>query len=205
MGCGISRALAATMLKRSDGCLAFLLLIGLAACGASSSKPDAGGSDGAAGGSPGGDGSAGAGAGGSTGSGGSNGTGGHGAAGGAPGSGGSNGSGGAGGAAMCGSRACTSSEICVHPGCGGGVFVCDPLPDGGQCPSGWMLNQLCPGTPPHPGCVPPPCTPPAPFCAPLPASCSGTLNCSCLPFNICGQNGGSCGFVQDRTVICGFA
>ena len=201
--------LAATMLKAAPHRIAFLVIIGLAACGGSSPKSDAGGS----GGSSQGDGSAGAGSGGALGGGGSNGTGGnigaggHGGAGGVSGSGGSSGAGGAGGSAVCGSRACTSSEICVHPGCGGGVFVCDPVPDGGQCPSGWTFNQSCPGTgtAPRPGCVPPPCTPPAPFCAPLPASCSGTPSCTCLPFNVCGQNGGSCGFVQDSNVICGFA
>jgi hypothetical protein len=193
------------MLNAATQRMVFLVLVGLTACGGSSSKPDAGGLDGAVGGGTQGDGSAGAGSGGAQGGGGSNAMGGNNGAGGSGGSGGINGVGGAGGSAMCGSQACASSEICVHPGCGSGVFICEPLPDGGQCPSGWTLNQLCPGTPPRPGCVPPPCTPPAPFCAPLPASCSGTPSCTCLPFNVCGQNGGTCGFVQGRNVTCGFA
>lgn len=121
---------------------------------------------------------------------------------GAGGSGGS--SGGSGGTAACGDTSCTSSEVCVRPGCGGGTPVCDPVLDGGQCPSGWT-ESLCGGTPTRTGCVPPPCTPPAPFCASLPASCSGSPSCTCLPQDICGQNGGQCGFIQNGAVICGFA
>src|SRR6185436_21011034 len=42
-----------------------------------------------------------------------------GGAGGASGSGGAAGTGGTGGSALCGPRACTSGELCVHPSCGG--------------------------------------------------------------------------------------
>jgi hypothetical protein len=168
--------------------LALLTLGILASCGSSTGGGDGGGGqsgNGAAGATgTGGD------AGGSGGSAGQTGTGGAG--------------GGAGGAATCGERSCTSGEVCVHPACGGGVAVCDPVPDGGQCPSGWM-QSLCPGASGRIGCVPGPCTPPAPFCAPLPASCSGTPSCTCLPQDICGQNGGQCGFVQSGMVTCGFA
>jgi hypothetical protein len=143
------------------------------------------------------DASAGSGGGGSGGSGGGGGNGG--STGGAGG-----GAGGGGGSAACGGATCQSSEICVHPGCGGGPAVCEPVPDGGQCPSGWTLQPTCPNVG-GPGCVPPPCTPPAPFCKPLPASCSGTPSCTCLPFDFCGQNGGQCGIIQSRDVICGFA
>ena len=170
----------------------------LASCGTSSNGGDGGGGQGGAGGA----GQGGSAAGGAGGRGGD--SGGSGGAGGAKGTGGSAGGGGNGGAGACGGASCTSGQICVHPGCGGGVAVCDPLPDGGQCPSGWT-QSLCQGTPNRIGCVPPPCTPPTPFCASLPASCSGTPSCTCLPQNVCGQNGGQCGFVQSRDVFCGFA
>src|SRR5204863_706480 len=126
-------------------------------------------------GGTGGGGTSGTGAGGNAGAGGLGGTGGAGGDAGRGGTGG--GTGGSGGSNACGTRVCTSSEICVHPRCGGGAPICDPVPDGGQCPSGWTFQSLCPGSPPGPGCLPPPCTPPAPFCTAVPASCSGTPSC----------------------------
>ena len=172
--------------------ISFLLLAAMLAatgCGNSTVAADAG-----AGGSGGG-------AGGDGGGGQADGGGGGGVGGGAGG-----GAGGSGGSSLCGTTACAAGEICVHPGCGGGVQVCDPVPDGGQCPSGWTFETLCARTPPGPGCIPPPCTPPAPFCAPLPASCSGNATCLCLPFDVCGQNGGQCSTVQQGlNVMCGFA
>src|SRR5262245_51906247 len=99
-----------------------------------------------------------------------------GGAGGASGSGGSGGTsggfGGTGGSGLCGSRACTSSELCVHPSCGGAPPQCIALPDGGQCPTGWTYRAFCSASPTQgPGCEQPPCTPPAAFCTTRPASC----------------------------------
>jgi hypothetical protein len=114
------------------------------------------------------------------------------------------GAGGQGGVA-CGSTTCGSGQVCVHPSCGGGVAVCTPLQDGGTCPAGWTATDFC--SPTHPGCVPPPCDPPLPFCANVPATCAGTLNCSCLPSDICTRNGGNgtCGIVTATDVRCGSA
>ena len=135
---------------------------------------------------------------------GSGGRGGAGGKAGAPGTGGGSAGGKGGGAAPCGTQTCGGNEVCIHPGCGGGVAICDPLPDGGHCPQGWT-ESLCPAPYGRVGCMPGPCTPPAPFCAPLPASCGGTPNCTCLPPDVCGVNGGTCGWIQNGAVMCGFA
>jgi hypothetical protein len=112
------------------------------------------------------------------------------------------GTGGTGGAAACGARACTSSELCVHPSCGGTAPICNPLPDGGQCPTGWTFRNICNTSPtPGPGCEAPPCTPPAPFCLTRPASCGATPTCACLPANVC-NGSGACGFVSGGDVGC---
>ncbi|HVV16919.1 MAG TPA: hypothetical protein VHH90_06920 [Polyangia bacterium] len=197
-----------------------LVVLGMAlltSCGSSLGGPT--GTGGSGGGNPSGSGGAGTGgmvtggsggtAGGSGGAaggvgvatGGSGGRGGAGGKGGAPGTGGAQ-VGGKGGAAPCGTQSCASNEVCVRPGCGGGVAVCEPLADGGQCPTGWILS-LCAGGTGRMGCMPGPCTPPAPFCAPLPASCGGIPNCTCLPFNVCGQYGGQCTWILNGGVMCG--
>lgn len=143
---------------------------------------------------------------GASGSGGASGTGGAGGRGGTTGSGGrggsAGGSGGTGGSAICGARACTSDELCVHPSCGGTAPRCNPVPDGGQCPTGWTYKAFCNTSPtPGPGCEEPPCMPPAPFCTTRPASCGATVTCSCLPGNVC-QSGGGCGLISGGEVIC---
>ena len=149
----------------------------------------------------------GSGSGGTGGRGGTTGTGGRGGdGGGSGGRGGSGGgTGGTGGAAVCGTRACTGSEICVRPSCGGTALPCLAVPDGGQCPSGYTYRSFCAniGTQqgPGPGCEPPPCTPPAPYCFTVPASCGSTVTCSCLPANVC-QGGGSCGLISGGEVRC---
>jgi hypothetical protein len=124
-------------------------------------------------------------------------------AGGVSGSGGTAGSGGTGGAGVCGARACTSSELCVHPSCGGAPPQCTALPDGGQCPTGWTYRAVCSTIPvPGPGCEEPPCTPPSPYCFTRPSSCGATPTCSCLPANVC-QGGGACGFINTNgEVLC---
>jgi hypothetical protein len=121
------------------------------------------------------------------------------------GAGGTAGTGGAGGAVACGGVTCGSNQVCVQPSCGGGVAVCTPLGDAGDCPTGWTMTNLCPiagGA----GCVPPPCTPPAPKCVDLPAACGGTPTCGCLPANVCalpnGQYGGSCVTANGKQVLC---
>ena len=201
------------MRSRLLASFALLTLGVLASCSSSLSNGGGQGGAGASGsggsgaaGGTGGSGAAGAGGTGGTGAAGAGGMGGSaGAGGGVAGTTGTGGAtGGAGGGTSCGQQSCTSGEICVRPGCGGGVQVCEPLPDGGQCPTGWT-ESLCYGDPGRTGCVPPPGTPPAPFCAPLPAACATTLNCICLPQDICGQNGGQCGLIQGQTVMCGFA
>jgi hypothetical protein len=160
-----------------------VLLLAAAACGSTTHGTDDGGGGSNAGGA-----------------GGSSGGGGSGGAAGAGGHGG--GSGGTGGSALCGSRACTSSELCVHPSCGGAAPLCMPVPDGGQCPTGWTYKQVCNTTPaPGPGCEAPPCTPPAAFCVTRPASCGATPTCSCLPINVC-NGSGACGLVSGGDVLC---
>jgi hypothetical protein len=201
------------------GIVVFWGLAVLPSCGSSTGGADRTGGAGGAGasGSGGAAGATASGGAGGTATGGSGGTGGSaGAAGGAAGTGGAGGRAGApgtggahtgghgGGAAPCGTQSCTSSEVCIHPGCGGGNAICDPLPDGGQCPSGWT-QSFCSAPASRLGCVPPPCTVPAPFCAPLPAACGGTPNCACLPQTVCGQNGGQCTLIQNGIVLCGFA
>jgi hypothetical protein len=194
-----------------------LLLLAAGACGSSAQTArdggggsSAGGSGGAAGdgGSEGGSGGAagsvsggsGGGEGGGSGSGGATGTAGIGGQGG--GGAGGRGGGAGGAAAVCGARACTSSELCVRPSCGGTAPQCNPLPDGGQCPSGWTYRTFCNTAPtPGPGCEAPPCTPPDPHCITRPASCGATLTCSCIPANVC-QGGGACGLISQGEVLC---
>jgi hypothetical protein len=161
--------------------------------------PPADGGAGGAAGMGGGPGRGGAGGrGGTTGSGGFGGASGSGGRGGRGG-----GSGGTGGSALCGSRACTSSELCVRPSCGGTAPRCNPLPDGGQCPTGWTYRAFCNTSPtPGPGCEEPPCTPPTPFCITRPASCGATVTCSCLPANVCQIGGGGCGLISGGEVLC---
>jgi hypothetical protein len=116
--------------------------------------------------------------------------------------GGTGGSAGTGGSVVCGGQVCTNGELCVRPSCGGTAPRCNPLPDGGQCPTGWTYKTFCNASPaPGPGCEEPPCTPPAPFCIARPASCGATVTCSCLPSNVC-QFGGGCGFISGAEVLC---
>jgi hypothetical protein len=188
----------------------FAAAFSLLACSNSSSNSDggSGGSTGTGGG--GGATSGNGGSGGDTGTGGS--SGGSTATGGAAGAFGTGGQGGAIGGAgghgtPCGSGApCSTGQICVRPSCGGGVAVCEKLPDGGQCPSGWTYTGNC-ATGVGPGCIPPPCTPPPPFCADLPAACSGTPSCVCIPTSLCQENGGTggCQFVTSTELMCGSA
>jgi hypothetical protein len=188
----------------------FAAMFSVLACSNSSSNSD-GGTDGSTGtGGSGGATSGTGGGGGDTGAGGSSaGSTGTGGKGGAVGTGGQTGAtGGAGGhGTACGSaEPCSTGQVCVRPTCGGGFPVCEKVPDGGQCPSGWTLTGNC-VTFGGPGCTPPPCTPPAPFCVGVPAACSGTATCGCLPTNICTQNGGSgsCQFANSTEITCASA
>ncbi|HXU64069.1 MAG TPA: hypothetical protein VN962_20360 [Polyangia bacterium] len=120
--------------------------------------------------------------------------------------GGNGGNGGLTGGVACGADVCAAGEVCVHPNCVPGALLCNPVPDGGQCPSGWQLTNLCPS---HmgAGCTPGPCTPPSPFCAPVPAACNGKPDCSCLPYGLCSERGGlgSCMWLNGSDVMCGAA
>jgi hypothetical protein len=103
----------------------------------------------------------------------------------------------------CGAQFCASDQICVHPGCGGGVPpACSALNDAGACPSGWTYSSSCYNLPTAgPGCLPPPCVPPPAFCFNIPAGCGSPITCSCLPGNICA--GGGCGLIENGTdVVC---
>jgi hypothetical protein len=77
------------------------------------------------------------------------------------------------GASNCGSTSCTSSQVCVHPCCGG-----IPIPDGGTC------------------------SPPPPFCVNLPTACGGTASCSCFATDPCSAAGGGCGFTDPTGILC---
>jgi hypothetical protein len=174
-----------------------VLLVLAAGCGGGTGGNDGGGGAGAAGTG----GTAGA-----TGAGGAAGTAGAGGAAGSTGAAGTTGTGGTGGVVgvPCGGVNCRADQVCVHPTCGG-VQVCDPLGDAGQCPSGWVMTNQCP-TSGGPGCIPPACDPPPPKCVDTPAACSGAPMCSCLPADVCtqtnGQSGGSCAFVSEANVVC---
>ncbi len=193
---GMHDAVSVRMIMRRSVGLLLLLVVG--ACGSTAQPGDDGGGGSGAGG-------AGDGSGGASGSGGVAGTGAGGRGGSSGGGGGggtSGGSGGTGGSASCGARACTSSELCVRPSCGGAPPQCSALPDGGQCPTGWTYRAMCNRLPtPGPGCEEPPCTPPSPYCIARPASCGATLTCSCIPANVC-QGGGSCGLISNGEVLC---
>lgn len=112
----------------------------------------------------------------------------------------------------CGNDDCGPDELCVHPGCGGGVVICEPASDSGTCLPGWRYG-LCVRSAPssQPGCTPPPCTPTPPYCIPRPGPCSAvSVTCLCLPTNVCngpdggGPYGGQCAFVSQGGVSCGF-
>jgi hypothetical protein len=167
---------------------------GAAGAGGTTGSAGAGGTTGSAGAGNGGRG----GAAGTGGRGGAAATGGRGGAAGTTGSAGMGGSGGA----ACGARACTSSELCVHPSCGGAAPACLPAPDSGQCPAGYTL-RICPliGGGTGPGCEPPPCQPPDPYCLTPPASCGAMPTCPCLPSDVC-HGGGACGIVSKSEVLC---
>jgi len=182
-----------------------VLCVGLAwvlgACSSSTSAPA--GTGGATGGQAGG--AAGASAQGGA-PGGGNGGGTAGARGGDGGNGGPGGDGGRTGGVACGAGVCAAGEVCVHPNCVPGALLCNPVPDGGQCPTGWQRTSFCPNNTGG-GCTPGPCTPPSPFCAPVPASCNGKPDCSCLPYELCSEGGGlgSCTWVNGSDVMCGAA
>ena len=137
--------------------------------------------------------------GGTTGGGGTN-AGGHG---GNAGAGGRGGTGGAGGGTSCGGQTCSAGQICVHPSCGGVAPACNPVPDGGTCPTGYTLGfcQQVIGGGSGQGCQPPPCTPPAAYCADIPASCPSPPTCGCLPTSVC-HGGGACVNVSASSVTC---
>jgi len=112
------------------------------------------------------------------------------------------GDGGSGGVPCAGSSTpCTAGQVCVHQTCGGPAAVCTPLPDGGQCASGWTrVDQCASGI--GPGCEPPPCEPPPPHCADVPVACAGTPSCGCLTIGVC-QGNGACLIVSGSQVTCG--
>jgi hypothetical protein len=156
------------------------------------------GAGGAAGGGTGGQGgTSAAGTGGDAGATGAAGDGGRGGggAGGASGAGGRGGAGGgssgAGGSTPCGAGTCTSSQFCIVPACATlppGPRPCNPLPDGGQCPSGSTYQTSCSNIT-GPGCYQPACVAPPAYCLTPPASCGTALTCSCLG-DICMGYGG---------------
>lgn len=168
-----------------------ILVLAIAACGGGSGAKDGGG--GAGTGGSGGSGAGGSGAGGTS-------TGGSGVGGSA-----GSGTGGTGGGAACGGVTCASNQVCTHPSCGGGIAVCIPLGDAGQCPQGYTMTAQC-SSGSGPGCIPPPCTPPAPRCVDVAPACLGTPTCGCLPSNVCeqpnGQYGGTCASVSNGSVFC---
>jgi hypothetical protein len=163
--------------------LVLISMLGTGGCGSSTSGGDGGDGAGGSGGAAGAAGSAGHEGGGASGTGGQAG-------------------GGAGGSGGCGGLTCSSTQVCVHPSCGGAAPQCVAVPAQG-CPSGWAPVTLCTyasgGS--GPGCLPPPCTPPPAFCADVPAACGGTPTCACLGGTICRGNG-ACGFVSGDQVGC---
>jgi hypothetical protein len=114
------------------------------------------------------------------------------------------GSAGSGGGPDCGGRVCASAELCVRSSCGGPAPLCQPLADGGQCPTGWTFRELCPQSGVR-GCEEPPCTPPAPRCITKPAACPATPTCSCLPHDVCQPGGGACSLISNGEILCASA
>jgi len=80
----------------------------------------------------------------------------------------------------CGTTSCDSSEVCVHPCCGGAPPQCVAADGSGTCPAGTTkatsseCENFDPSTAP---CLPDPCTPPPPYCAPKGApECAGSTD-----------------------------
>jgi hypothetical protein len=92
------------------------------------------------------------------------------------------------GSFACGTTACNSSQLCVHPCCGGAAPSCMPVPSLGGCPSNLVMVSACPGTG-RPGCQNPPCTPNPPFCI------DGASQCA----NACACTGNGCAECQSTT------
>jgi hypothetical protein len=100
----------------------------------------------------------------------------------------------------CGPGACTGTDLCVETlGCGGPLSCMDAT-DAGACPPGTQFDQRCRSATGREGCVPD-CPPPVFVCVPRPATCTGTLDCSCLGSSFCAF--GSCLGVQGRLAECG--
>jgi len=82
----------------------------------------------------------------------------------------------------CGSRRCSSDQICVHPTCcQGSGAPCHPLPQDGKCPPN-TFPYVCSGTQ-RPGCQERPCDDPPPYCVKLPPSCVTSPTCDCANKN----------------------
>jgi len=69
------------------------------------------------------------------------------------------------GGTTCGGQVCPSTQVCVHPCCGGAGPRCLPKPEGGTCPAGTTPGCQA-GS--DDGCREDPCTPPPPYCADTP-------------------------------------
>jgi hypothetical protein len=106
-----------------------------------------------------------------------------------------------GSAPACGTSTCLSTQVCVHPCCGGVAPQCTARPEGGVCPAGSDPVASCFNFS-GPACKPAPCVTAPPRCVDLPTGCSGAPACGCLP-DVC--SGGACGTVSGRDVTCGCA
>ncbi|HVU02690.1 MAG TPA: hypothetical protein VHE30_13105 [Polyangiaceae bacterium] len=106
------------------------------------------------------------------------------------------------GAPDCGGSTCGAAELCIHPptSVGGPAPECVPPVDGGACPPGTAYQAFCVGSASG-GCVQV-YVPPPPYCAGIPAGCGATVDCSCIPQNLCGGGADFCQSVEGHTVTC---
>jgi hypothetical protein len=100
----------------------------------------------------------------------------------------------------CNGELCASTEVCVHGSVAGGPAPrCEPPAEDGTCPAGYKLSD-CPETG-QMGCLEERVAPP-PECVDAGMTCGVSVDCSCLPDDICGPLASQCSGVMDRHVNC---
>jgi hypothetical protein len=100
----------------------------------------------------------------------------------------------------CNGELCASTEVCVHRSVAGGPAPrCEPPAEDGTCPAGYKPSE-CPESG-QMGCVEERVAPP-PECVDAGMTCGVSVDCSCLPDDICGPLASQCSAVMDRHVYC---
>jgi len=101
---------------------------------------------------------------------------------------------------VCGTTRCKANELCVYPptSVGGPAPQCVPALDGGACPPGTHPAFCVNGS----GDCIETYVPPPPHCATIPAACGYTIDCSCIPQDLCGGGADFCQSVEGHAVTC---